>query len=144
MSGSGGDPKSHRIVKPTLETQFHIDYSWWDREGQDLKLYLVSLLPEERRAILTEQSEMQEIDVIDPRTAEVRKIDPYERALRETEIDLTGASLVDAVFRVFLMNGNTPLTPVELSAMVGRPPMTILKTIAGGRVYRGIRPVIDD
>ena len=50
-------------------------------------------------------------------------------------------SLVDAVFRVFLANGNMPLTCGELGSIIGRPPERILRTLAGRRVYKGIRPV---
>ncbi|MBI5930059.1 MAG: hypothetical protein HY862_12170 [Chloroflexi bacterium] len=132
-----------RSIKPTLDTPFHIDYQWWEKESQDLRSYLMGLLPEDRRAMLTEQSEMSEIDVIDPQTAEVRKIDPFEQVLRETEIDLTGTSLVDAIFQLFLKNGNRPLTPVELGELTSRPPTTILRTLAGTRVYRGLRPIIE-
>ncbi|MBZ0317950.1 MAG: hypothetical protein K8L91_16125 [Anaerolineae bacterium] len=132
-----------RSIKPTLDTPFHIDYQWWEKESQDLRSYLISLLPEDRRAILTEQAELSEIDVIDPQTAEVRKIDPFEQALRETEIDFNGTSLVDSVFQLFLKNGNKPLTPNELGELTGRPATTILRTLAGTRIYRGLRPIIE-
>jgi hypothetical protein len=138
-----GDLKSRRI-KPTVDTHFHIDYAWWEREGQDLKVYLASLLPEDSRKILAEQAEHTTIDVIDPQTAEVRQIDPLEQALRETEIDLSGTPVVDAIFRIFLTNGNTPLTPNELGKLVNRPATTILRTIGGMTVYRGIRPVMEE
>jgi hypothetical protein len=50
-------------------------------------------------------------------------------------------SLVDAVFRVFLANGNQPLTPAELGGIIRRPAGTILRTLSGQRVYKGLRPV---
>ena len=50
-------------------------------------------------------------------------------------------SLVDAVFRVFLARGNKPLTCRELGSITGRLPETILRTLSGRRVYKGIRPV---
>ena len=35
------------LVRPTLETKFHIDYDWWDRADRDLEVYLRShLCPE--------------------------------------------------------------------------------------------------
>ena len=49
-------------------------------------------------------------------------------------------SLVEGVFRLFLANGNTPLSPVELSEHLGKPPDTILRTLSGMRVYKGLRP----
>jgi hypothetical protein len=48
--------------------------------------------------------------------------------------------LTDAVFRVFLSNGNAPLTPLELAAKIRRPPERILRVLGHGIVYEGIRP----
>ena len=48
--------------------------------------------------------------------------------------------LVHAVFRVFLADGNTPLSPTELAERLGRPAPTILRTLSTPRVYKGIRP----
>ena len=133
-------------IKPTLDTKFHIDYEWWDREEQELRIYLLSHLDPEQRAFFGEHRDTEEVDWVDPVTAEVRKVDALQRALKEasTKEDFITAhmSLVDAVFRVFLSNNNTPLTPLELSERIGRPPMTILRTLAGNTVYKGIRPMI--
>lgn len=139
-----------RRIKPTLETKFHIDYDWWDREGRELRVYLLSHLGSEQRELFASQTsaEAEEIDWIDPETAEVRKIDPLQRALQDAsqqeDFITSHTSLVDAVFRVFLANGNSPLTPVELGERIGRPPMTILRTLAGRNVYKGLRPVVSE
>lgn len=131
-----------RQLKPTIDTKFHIDYAWWENQERELNVYLMSFLPEGRRKFIEEQSELEVVDSIDPQTAEVTQVNPFEQAIRETqeEIDLTRTSLVDAVFRVFLMNNNTPLNANELSKIIDRPPQTILRTIASpNRIYRGIR-----
>lgn len=133
-------------IKPTLETKFHIDYEWWNREGEDLRVYLLSHLEPDQRALFAAHRDTEEVDWIDPTTAEVRKIDALQRAITDAsqkEGFITAhTSLVDAVFRVFLANNNTPLTPEELGERIGRPPMTILRTIAGTTVYKGIRPSV--
>ena len=49
-------------------------------------------------------------------------------------------SLVDSIFRVFLANGNQPTSPRALEEATGRPASLILKTLAGSRIYKGIRP----
>ena len=49
-------------------------------------------------------------------------------------------ALVDAIFRLFLVNGNTSMTPTELALVLNRPAETILKMLTGGRVYKGVRP----
>ena len=132
-------------VKPTLDSKFHIDYSWWDKEGRDLHAYLIShLLPEQVAAFAETQSDAL-IDWVDPDTAEVRRVDGLNLALQKAARDPRYISdhttLVDAVFRLFLANSNKPLSPQELGERLKRPPMTILKTLAGREVYKGLRPV---
>ncbi len=140
---TSGQPLSHR-VKPTPDTKFHIDYGWWKREGQDLRKYLIShLLPEQRSQFEGSTSE-DTIDWVDPETAEVRRVDSLQQALLEASKDTRFINdktiVVDAIFRVFLANGNKPLSPEELSKVINRSPQVILKTLAGGQVYKGIRP----
>ena len=59
----------------------------------------------------------------------------------EFEVRL-GKKSVPAGRTVFLVNGNAPMSAEELGARLRRPPETILRTLAGPRVYRGIRPVV--
>jgi biotin operon repressor len=47
---------------------------------------------------------------------------------------------VEGVFRLLLANGNAPISAEELGRRLNRPADTILKTIAGVRVYKGLRP----
>jgi hypothetical protein len=135
-----------RRIKPTLNTKFHIDYDWWNREGRELRVYLLSHLDSEKRDFFIDHKDTEEIDWIDPVTAEVRKVDALQRALNEASqrVDFITprTSLVDAVFRVFLANHNGPLTPIELGEKIGRSPMTILRTLSGTTVYKGLRPVL--
>src|SRR5436190_8765841 len=134
-------------VKPTLDTKFHIDYSWWEREDRELRTYLISHLLPEQRALFESNQEMGLIDGIDPETAEVRRVDALQQALAQAANDpqyiTDHTTLVDAVFRVFLANANTPLSPEELGKRINRQSSTILRTLAGAQVYKGIRPLID-
>jgi hypothetical protein len=134
-------------VKPTLDTKFHIDYEWWKREDRDLRAYLIShLLPEQRSTFEAGQNEGQ-IDWIDPDTAEVRRVDALQQAIvlaaRDPHFISEHTTMVDAVFRVYLANGNKPLSPNELGRLLNRAPMTILRTLASGVTYKGLRPVVD-
>jgi hypothetical protein len=86
------------------------------------------------------------VDWIDPETAEVQTVDGLWHALRKhcsTQPDyiLESTPLTAAVFRVFLANGNGPLTPAELGARLNRPAETILRVLGRGRVYDGIKPM---
>ena len=139
--------KPSSLVKPTLDTKFHIDYDWWKREptgAQDLRIYLLShLLPEQRERI-SQSVEGNVVDYIHPDTAEVFQLDELGLAIQTAANDPNfinpHTSLVDSVFRVFLANGNVPLSPRELADKTGRSAAVILKTFSGARVYNGIRP----
>lgn len=139
---------ARRRVKPTLDTKFHIDYDWWKREGRELHVYLLSHLQPEQRAYFETNRDLDEVDWIDPVTAEVRRVNALEKAIQDAsqEVDFITkhTSLVDAVFRVFLANSNGPLTPIDLGERIGRPPMTILRTLSGANVYKGLRPVVTE
>jgi hypothetical protein len=137
-------PKSGLIVKPTLDTKFHIDYSWWERGEDDLRPYLLTHLPAERRDAILASDGTNVMDYIDPETAEVRQLDELQLALQEAaqQPDFINpqTSLIDSVFRVFIANGNRPRTPRELATDTGRNADIILKTLGGMRVYKGLRP----
>jgi hypothetical protein len=128
-----------------MDTKFHIDYAWWERENNDLRSYILTHLPQDLRDQMTDKDEFEQIDYIDPQTGEVTRLDELGMAIREAasrdDYINPQTSLVDSVFRVFLANGNTPRTPKELEDDTGRDARTILKTFGGIRVYRGIRPV---
>lgn len=140
-------PSLPRLARPSLNAKFHIDYGWWGREERELRVYLLSHLCDEHRTQAQAAMESGEsVDYVDPETAEVRPMDPIQHMLaahcsRQPDYLTRQTSLVDAVFRVFLANGNMPLTPDELAERTGRPGITILRTLAGGRVYKGLRPV---
>jgi len=145
MTASG---KPSVLIKPTLDTRFYVDYSWWERSEEDLNTYLLShLLPEQRDA-LSQTTERRKIDYVDPDTGEVLQLDELTLAIRLAAADPNfispQTSLVDSIFRVFLANGNIPLTPRELAEQTGRDANTILKTLSGTRIYKGIRPHIPD
>lgn len=137
-------PKVGPIVKPTLDTKFHIDYSWWERDEDDLRQYLLTHLPAESRDYFQTAEVGNTIDYVDPETAEVRHLDALEMAIqdaaREPDFINPQTSLIDSVFRVFLANGNRARTPRELAADTGRNAETILKTLGTTRTYKGLRP----
>jgi hypothetical protein len=135
-----------RLIKPTLATRFHIDYDWWGRNEREWRVYLMSHLCPEHRAALESVPEQSRIDWIDPVSAEVRSIDSVQHALishcsLQPDYISPHTTLVDAVFRVFLANGNVPLTVSEIALKINRPAITMLRTLSGNRVYKGIRPV---
>lgn len=133
------------LLKPSAKTPFHIDFDWWKSNERDWHVFLRSLLCTEHQETFAEIEEDGMIDWIDPLTAEVKQVDGIQNALMshcalEPEFTNARTAMVEAIFRIFLVNGNIPMSADELSMRLGRPAETILKTIAGSRVYRGLRP----
>ena len=133
------------LLKPTAKTPFHIDFDWWKQNENDWHVFLRSLLCTEHQEAFANIEEGEMIDWIDPQTAEVKQVDGIQHALMShcaLQPDFANArtALVEAVFRTFIVNGNVPMSADELGKKLGRPADTILRTIAGPRVYRGLRP----
>ncbi|PJF29228.1 MAG: hypothetical protein CUN52_09450 [Phototrophicales bacterium] len=139
-------PKSS-VVKPSLNTKFHIDYEWWEKSSpDDLRVYLRSHLPQDQQDRINPTAEAHMVDFVDPNTGEVLKMDELRLAIKlaaeAPDFINEHISLVDSVFRVFLKNNNIPLSPKQLAELTGRPAETILKTLSGKRIYQGIRPYL--
>jgi hypothetical protein len=137
--------KKFSLLKPTVQMPFHIDFDWWRANDENWHVALISMLCPEHQAAFANLSEGMLIDWVDPETAEVRQIDGIQNTLIQHCAKQSGfldehTVMVEAVFRLLLANGNTPMTPEELAARLNRPAETILKTIAGPRVYKGLRP----
>ena len=133
-------------VRPTLSTQFHIDREWWERAGRELQVYLRDHLCPEHRQQYDESEPGLKVDHVDPYSGEVTVMDRFQDLLishcsQQPDFVTPQMSLVNAIFRIFLASGNLPQTPEQLSERTGRSPQTILRTLSGPRIYRGIRPL---
>jgi hypothetical protein len=133
-------------VRPTLDTKFHIDFDWWEEEGRNFRVHLLSHLCAECQSRYQNYQEADLVDWIDADTAEVTQVDGLWHSLRsccrlkpDYANELT--PLTTAIFRTFLANGNEPLSASELGDRLERPAETILRTIGGFRVYNGVKPV---
>lgn len=135
-----------KYIKPTLDTKFHIDFEWWQKTKQALKIDLSS----HACAGVQEQYEQQEqktFDWIDPDTGQVYNIDlmwylVHTHCSQQPDFIDSRMPLTTAIFCLFIANDNTPLTPVEIyEQLQKKTPDLILRTIGGRNVYKGIRPV---
>ena len=139
------EPKKFSLLKPTLETPFHVDFNWWQSNDNNWHVSLRDMLCPEHQEALAGMAEDHLIDWVDPKTGEVSELEGLQTILinhcaqQEGFLD-NHTALVEAVFRLFLATGNKPQTPLELGERLNRPADTILKTIAGMRVYKGIKP----
>ena len=135
------------LLKPNIKTPFHIDFEWWQQNERDWHIFLRSFLCAEHQEAFANVEEGELIDWIDPQTAEVKPVDGVQHALISHCAQLPDfvnqrTAVVEAIFRMFLANGNIPMSAEDLSKKLGKPADTILRTIAGPRVYRGLRPIL--
>jgi hypothetical protein len=140
--------KRMSLVKPTIHTRFHIDFNWWSQSDRDWRVYLRSYLCPEHQVSFANVDISEQVDWVDPETAEVQQVDGLQNILithcakQHTFLGQQN-TLVDSVFRIFLANGNMPLSPEELAGQLGRDANIILRTISGPRVYKGLRPCLE-
>jgi len=137
--------KVSRFIKPTLDTPYCIDFDWWNKVDRDLRVYLKSHLCAKHREMYADSAANVVIDWVDAHTAEVKPMDGILYQLRthcsrEADYITDHTSVVDAVFRLFLVNDNQPLSPRQMGERIHKDPELILKTISGKTVYKGLRP----
>ena len=136
-----------RALGPTVNTKFHIDFAWWDKQNKDIRIFLRDLLCDDCRASLGDLSNVEMVDMIDPQTAEVARVDAVWEAIRaccsvQPGYVTVDTPLLESIFRTFLANGNRPLSVRELHERLDKkPPETILRMLTKGQIYLGIRPV---
>jgi len=140
------ETKRFSLVRPAMDTPFHIDFDWWKQNERDWHVYLHSLMCVEHQEALAGLKEGELIDYVNPRTAEIKQVDGIQHTLmshcvKQPDFVSGQTALVEAVFRLFLINDNEPMTAEELGVKLGRPPQTILRTLSGPRIYKGLRPV---
>jgi hypothetical protein len=130
-----------------LDTPFHIDFDWWRDHDREWRVHLRSLLsPElqEKYADIINDDDL--IDWVDPDTAEIHQVDGLQHVVITHSAQEEGfldahTAMTEAVFRLLLKSGNTPMTVVEMGEELGRNPKQLLRLLSGVRVYRGIRPL---
>ena len=140
------ETKSYSLIKPTLETPYHIDFDWWKDHDNNWHVFLFSCLCPEHQAQFQDQNDNVIIDWVDPETAEIRQVDGLQTTLmshcvKEPGFLTENTAMIDAIFKIFLSSGNQPMTPLELSDKIGKSAETILRTLSGFKVYKGIRPI---
>jgi hypothetical protein len=132
--------------RPTIETKFHIDSTWWEQIGRDFRLYLHGALCSTCQAELTPTGgSLETVDYVDPQTAEVRRINElWARLLfhcsQQAEYVEPNTPLISAIFRSLLASGNRPMSAKELHRRIGKSDPQIILRILAGRTHYGILP----
>jgi hypothetical protein len=108
-----GEAPRPSLIKPTLDTPFHIDFSWWRQNDREWRVFLRGLLGEEKEAELAEVNLEELVDWVDPNSGEVSQVDVLQYLLSTyytQQADQEGTSLIESIFRAYLKNGNHPLS----------------------------------
>jgi hypothetical protein len=120
---------------------------WWETQNKDIRVFMRDLLCSECRGGLASLPGVSKVDMIDPETAEVTRVDALWEAIRaccslKPDYITQDTPILDGIFRVFLANGNKPLSVEQLHERLDKkPPDVILRMLTRGQVYLGIKPV---
>lgn len=140
-------PKALTLIRPTVETPFHIDWDWFDRNDVNERQVLRDqLTPEVRQEFEKSDTTIEEVDWIDPDTGEVFRVDSLREAILsdcqwKPSYITQSTPLITAIFRALLANNNRSMTPVEMTQRLGRStPQTILNILTRGGIKYGIVP----
>jgi hypothetical protein len=132
------------LIKPTAETLFHIDFDWWQANDSNWRIFLFEFLCSEHQAYFKDKAYTTNIDAIDPDTGEIKQVDGllYElmhHCAKKDDFISANIPIIAKVLRTFLANGNKPLSAGALAEIVNRPVATVLATLSGPQVFKGIR-----
>ncbi len=134
------------VVRPDTKTLFHVDLTWFERNGRDLREAMHEALCSECRTRYPTPADARVVDRVHPQTAEVTRVD----ALWESIVDhcafqpgyITPATpLTAAIFRALLANGNQPMSSEQLQKRAGKSSAAaILKLLMGSEIENGVVP----
>ncbi len=137
-----------KFFRPTETTKFHIDYSWFEENGQDVRVLVYKCLTQEQQERVGAPAQSEMYDYVDDQTGEVQRFDQVMQIIRTENANdpnfvTQRTPVFEAAFRIFLLNGNLPLTSVDLASAMRRKPSEVLSQLSGRSVYNGIRPIFD-
>ena len=140
-----------KLLRPDINTKIHIDYDWWAEHSRNVRVLIWEQLCPECKDKFGTDTDTGDIDWVDPDTGEITMVDGLTYSLRECcsrrEDYITSTTPVAAsIFRVFIANGNTPLSAAELHDKIGRSDaLSILRVLLGRqmRTHYGIRPILE-
>lgn len=133
-----------RQLRPSVETLFHVDWGWFDRNNIDAQSVIRNQLCYRCQQQFADGQEVAEVDHIDPETGEITRLDNLREAIlahcqwEPTYID-SEMPLLQGILRLFLASNNHPLSVLEMAQRLGRhDPETILRLLTARGVQSGI------
>ncbi len=138
-----------KFFRPTETTKFHIDYSWFEENGQDVRVLIYKCLTAEQQERVGAPGQSEMFDYVDDQTGEVQRFDQVLQIIRSENASnpdfvTQRTPVFEAAFRIFLLNNNIPLTAIDLANTMRRKSSEVLSQLSGRSVYNGIRPIFDD
>lgn len=133
-------------ARPTTESLFHVDWTWFDRNQLDSEQVIRDQLCAECTRRLSEEA-VGEVDAVDLATGEVRLSDTLREAISahcQWEPGYLSAEqpLSQVLFRLFLANYNQPQRLSEIARRLGRhDDDQLLRLLMSGTVRNGIVPL---
>lgn len=136
--------KAPSLLRPTADTLFHLDFDWWKSNDSNWRVFLIEFLCADHQEYFRNHPEANLIDTIDDKTAEVSQVDGLlfeliNHCAKQPGFINVNLPLIAKVFRVLLANGNQPISANDLSKIVNKPVATILATLTGPQIFKGIR-----
>jgi hypothetical protein len=135
-----------KLRRPTLDTRFHVDWSWFERNNINPESVIRNQLTESYQQRMAGE-EIREVDYIAPDTGEVLRMDNLrETILIEAQWEegyiTSDMPLSQAILRIFLATNNRPMTAREMAQRLERnDPETILRVLTATGVTNGIVPL---
>ena len=134
------------VARPDTKSLFHIDLTWFEKNGRDLREAMHEALCDECRERYPTPADARVVDRVHPQTAEVTRAD----ALWESIVDhcaykpgfITPTTpLTAAIFHALLANGNQPMSSEQLQKRAGKSSAAaILKLLLGSEIENGVVP----
>ena len=134
------------VVRPDIHTLFHIDSTWFEKNGRDLRAEMHTALCDECRALYPTPADARPVDRVHPQTGEVTRVDALWECLpahcaRKPEFITATTPLMTAIFRALLANGNQPMSPEQLHQRIRKSNAAgILRLLLSAQIENGVVP----
>ena len=134
------------VSRPDTNTLFHIDPTWFEKNGRDLHAEMHAALCDECHAIYPTPADTRSVDRIDPQTGEVTRVDALWECLADhcahkPEFITPATPLMSAIFRALLANGNNPMSSEQLYKRIGKSNAAgILRVLLSADIENGVVP----
>jgi len=140
-----------KLLRPDVNTKFHIDYDWWTNMARDVLVLIWEHLCSECKAKYGTHADTADFDWVDSDTGEITVVDGLRYSLRECcsqrdDYITPSTPLSASIFSVFIANGNAPLSATEMHERIGKnDPRAVLRLLLGKqmRTHYGIKPILE-